>query len=76
MIVRHHGNLTLMDLEALTIQLGRRAPATIRKHCQPIASDIATRRHLYNADQAITQMAQIPERRTTRRQPKLTNATL
>lgn len=76
MIVRHHDGLTLMDLEALTIQLGRRAPATIRKHCTPIASDIATRRHLYNADEAMTRMADVPERRTTRRQGQLQTACL
>lgn len=76
MIVRHYGNLTLMDIEALVVQLGRRAPATIRKHCTPIASDIATRRHLYNADEANTRMADIPERRTTRRQGQLQTASL
>ncbi|HZM83786.1 MAG TPA: hypothetical protein VFC19_49340 [Candidatus Limnocylindrales bacterium] len=76
MIVRHHDGFTLMDIEALTIQLGRRAPATIRKHCTPVASDIATRRHLYNADQSIVRMASIPERHTSRRQGQLQTASL
>lgn len=66
MIVRYHGRLTLMDCEALAVSLGR-APATIRKHCTPIACDWATWRQLYDADQASQSLAAVACRRPHQR---------
>lgn len=68
--------IMLMDVEALSVRLGRRSPATIRKHCTVIACDWATWRQLYNADEAITRMADIPERKTVHRQGQLQTASL
>jgi len=49
MIVRYEVGLKLADREALS-QLLDRPAATIRARCETIASDIATRRALYDAD--------------------------
>lgn len=62
MIVRYAGQRTLIDCEALATQLGRPV-ATIRAHCVPVASDLATRRLLFDADQAVSILAVIPTRR-------------
>lgn len=73
MIVRNEGGRVLVDLEALSVMLGRRSPATIRKHCTACATDIDTGRQLFDRAEAVETMAKVPQRTTTRRQAKLTN---
>lgn len=47
----------LADREMLAALLNR-SPATIRAYCRPVASDITTRRALYDEDQAIQAVRQ------------------
>lgn len=74
MIVRYEGELTLMDAEALSVQLrdqnGRlRAMSTIRKHCIPVSADPATGVQLYDLGAATEALKDVPGRRPT---PRLT----
>jgi hypothetical protein len=65
-IVRYVQGQTLADREALTALLDRPA-STIRARCEPVASDIETRRALYDA--AAVEAAMSHRRR--RVQPRL-----
>jgi hypothetical protein len=72
-IVRYGPTVTLMDCEALAVQL-RRPVSTIRAHCEPIAADVATRRLLFDADAMAERLASIKQRAPHRR--NLTRQTL
>jgi len=73
MIVRYDRDITLMDCEALAVQLGRPV-STIRARCECIASDRATRRLLFDADSAAETLAAIKSR--VSRPRNLTKSTL
>lgn len=63
MIVRYISGQTLADREALSALLDR-PTSTIRARCEPIASDIRTRRALYDA--AAVEAAMSNRRRRSR----------
>lgn len=67
MIVRTEGERTLVDAEALSVMLGRRSLATIRKHCTVVATDIDTGRQLYDHRASLDAMSQVKQRATGRR---------
>jgi hypothetical protein len=55
MIVRYLPGQTLADREALSRWLDR-PTSTIRARCEPVASDVESRRALYDAEQVIATM--------------------
>lgn len=67
MIVRTEGERTLVDAEALSVMLGRRSLATIRKHCTVIGTDVATGRQLFDKTDAVARMKDVPQRTPARR---------
>lgn len=73
MIVRYERDVTLMDCEALAVQLGRPV-STIRARCESIASDCVTRRLLFDAERAAETLAGIKSR--VSRPRRLTKSTL
>jgi hypothetical protein len=68
-IVRYVQGLTLADREALAALLDRPA-STIRARCEPIASDIKTRRALYDAE-AVTAAMSTRRRRRSRTEERV-----
>ncbi|WP_020525849.1 hypothetical protein [Catelliglobosispora koreensis] len=67
MIVRYDGDRELMDCEALSVALGLRSPATIRKHCTPARTDPATGRQLFDVELAVSALRDIKSRAPHRR---------
>lgn len=67
MIVRTEGERVLVDAEALSVMLGRRSLATIRKHCTVVATDVDTGRQLYDRAVAVATMKGVPQRASARR---------
>lgn len=67
MIVRRDGGRVLVDVEALVTQ-HRRPASTIRKHCAVVATDPATGRQLYDAEEAAATLATVA-RRTPHQRP-------
>lgn len=68
MVVRRVEGRVLVDYEALWVHVGRRSPATIRKHCPTVGTDEETGLLLYDAEQSKAILAGIPIRK---RGPKL-----
>jgi hypothetical protein len=71
-IVRHETERTLGDMEAVCARLGLTreivpSPATIRKHCEPVAVDEETGKQLFDIDAAVDAMEKVQTRRTHRR---------
>lgn len=62
MIARYAGDVILVDYEGLWVHSGRRAIATIRRHCEPIACDVKTRLLLFDAEESKARLASIPSR--------------
>jgi hypothetical protein len=62
MIYRRYAHGVLLDYEALWLDLGKPAVSTMRKHCQPVACDVATHVLLFDADEAKEQMAKVRRR--------------
>ena len=67
MIVRTEGERVLVDAEALSVMLGRRSLATIRKHCTVVATDVGTGRQLFDRADAVAAMKDVPQRTPKRR---------
>lgn len=67
MIVRTEGERVLVDAEALSVMLGRRSLATIRKHCTVVATDVTTGRQLFDKTEAVARMKDVPQRTPARR---------
>lgn len=70
MIVRYTETQTLMDCEALAVEL-RRPVSTIRRHCKPVGTDQVTGRNLYDEAEARQRLSSVaarkPHARPTRR---------
>lgn len=70
MIVRYVGERTLMDAEAIAVEL-RRAISTVRAKCTVAAIDGPTKRKLYDRAEAEVALSSVPVRaehaRPTRR---------
>jgi hypothetical protein len=62
MIYRPHARGVLMDYEALWLHTGKPGVSTMRKHCQPVACDVATRQLLFDADESQERMAKVKRR--------------
>lgn len=67
MIVRTEGERVLVDAEALSVMLGRRSLATIRKHCEVVATDVTSGRQLFDRADAVARMKDVPQRTPARR---------
>ena len=62
MIARFQGDTILVDYEGLWIHSGRRAISTIRRYCEPVACDVATRLLLFDAEASKDRLSRIPQR--------------
>ena len=62
MIYRRYLLGVLMDYEALWVHIGKPGVSTMRKHCQPVACDVATHVLLFDADESKEQMAKVRRR--------------
>lgn len=62
MIARYETDIILVDYEGLWVHSGRRPIATIRRHCEPIACDVATHLLLFDAEESKTRLASVPSR--------------
>jgi len=62
MIYRRYARGVLLDYEALWVDLGQPAVSTMRKHCHPVACDVATRQLLFDADESKERMAKVRRR--------------
>lgn len=62
MIVRWDGDAVLLDVQGLWAHCGRRPISTIRRYCEPIACDVATKVHLYDADDSAERLKSVKRR--------------